>query len=122
MTPDLTARDLWITEIAKVARCEWDEAATAVDRFGAYWVMMFVKANGRLPSDGADIDTMRGLVDLVTSIVEGVRSGTSAFLAIHDYVCRVAPNGRYERIQQRIAQRGGRRRKHDGRLAKLVRG
>lgn len=76
---------------------------------------------------GSNADVLDGVSELarvVRQVVEVVRKGCDAILSLGFYLqptpAKVPAPGlaRYERIQQRIVERGGRKRLHNGRLAK----
>lgn len=112
----MTSDELWTAEIAALAQCDM---AAAVEKFGGEAVWWHVKANGRLPS--SPLDFYKGFArhaETVTDVVKGV---VGALAAISDFWHGQPKPTRYERIQRRVAGRGPRRRKHNGRLAKLRR-
>ena len=72
-------------------------------------------------------DGMAELAVVARQVVEAVRKGCDALLSLgvyfHQPIRAITPRpglARYERIQQRIVERGGRKRLHNGRLGKMV--
>lgn len=78
-------------------------------------------------SNAGVLDDVTELSRVARQVVEVVRKGCDALLSLgvcfHQPIRAITPRpglARYERIQQRIVERGGRRQKHNGRLGKSV--
>lgn len=113
----MTSNDLWTAEIAALANCDPAEAEAAVEKYSGDLVMRFVRETGDLPK--VDLDALQQIATAGMAIVDIVKTAVEALSILGQQLMGTYKPTRYERIQRRIAERGPRRRKHGGRLAKL---
>lgn len=118
---DVDDNELWVREIEGYTCGGLPEAQTAVNRFGGSVVLAFVKREGRLPEDEFDVfsSAVEAVARLFSDPVNRIGSAVGAIASAYlDQPVR-SNYSRYERVQQRVVERGGRR-KHNGRLGKIT--